>query len=113
MLRIEVSRDEVEVVGKSAANKCNPQLSIPVYDSVDADLLSLAACTSDEADQSNLKEITAEWKLLRERHIARWRQSQDYSPLDPKESCMRASDVSGSRLAIERNWEKLQARARQ
>jgi hypothetical protein len=107
MLRMEVSRDEVEDKGSEALTNCDPQSAAPVYESVRADLGRLVACARNDGQRRALQSIGDNWQQLKDRHDSVWRDSMNNSSLEPKQRCIRASAVAGSRVEIERNWEKV------
>lgn len=54
-----------------------------------------------------LSHIQSEWQLLRRREETTWSESAYVERLDPRDRCMRASGVAGTRIEIDRDMSRI------
>jgi hypothetical protein len=110
LLRIEVARDQVRDTGLNGLRGCDSRESSKVYDEVRRELRKLMSCAGTNEEDQLLKEIDSEWTRLQNLQALRWRQAQQPPAITDEEKCLRPSDVSGVRISIEHDWQKIWAK---
>jgi len=111
LLRLETSRDAVELGGVTLAQMCDPTASKSVYDAVDLALSQLIADTppfrmSSQA-VARLHALQSIWFSVARRHRSTWSESENLPHIQPADRCLRPSAVAESRLALERELSAL------
>lgn len=94
-------------MGGATAELCNPERSAEDHRAVIKLLENLAADPSKlgfkEDVIEKLRSMQGEWQVLRTREERSWANSANLEGLDPKERCLRALDVTSTRVALDRD----------
>jgi hypothetical protein len=111
LLRLETSRDAIELGGATPAEMCDPTASKAVYDAVDLSLSQLIAgipkSRMGSQDVTRLHSVQSIWASVARRHRSTWSESENLPHIQPADRCLRPSAVAESRLALERELSAL------
>ena len=106
LLRLETSRDAVELGGATSAQMCDPTASKAVYDAVDLSLSQLIADAPQfrmsSQSVARLHSVQSVWVSVPKRHRSTWLESENLPHIQPADRCLPPSAVAERRLALER-----------